>query len=35
LLREYRPEFKPMTSPETPSLRTLLLAQAMRNNKDR
>jgi hypothetical protein len=34
LLREYRPEFKPMTSPETPSLRTLLLAQAMRNNKD-
>jgi hypothetical protein len=34
LLREYRPEFKPMTSPEAPSLRTLLLAQALRNNKD-
>jgi hypothetical protein len=38
LLREYRPEFKPLSSspsaPETPSLRTLLLAQAMRNNKD-
>ena len=33
LLREYRPEFKPMTAPETPSLRTLLLAQAMRANK--
>jgi ABC-type cobalt transport system substrate-binding protein len=34
LLREYRPEFKPVSSPETPSLQTLLLAQAMRNNKD-
>lgn len=34
LVREYRPEFKPMSSPEAPSLRTLLLAQAMRNNKD-
>ena len=33
LVREYRPEFKPMTSPEAPSLKTLLLAQAMRNNK--
>ena len=30
--REYRPEFKPLNTPE-PSLRTLLLAQAMRNNK--
>jgi ABC-type cobalt transport system substrate-binding protein len=34
LLREYRPEFKPMASPEGPSLKTLLLAQAMRNSKD-
>jgi hypothetical protein len=37
LLREYRPEFKPLTAlpgTEAPSLRTLLLAQAMRNNKD-
>jgi hypothetical protein len=34
LVREYRPEFKPMSSPEAPSLKTLLLAQAMRNNKD-
>ena len=34
LLREYRPEFKPMTTPEAPSLKTLLLAQAMRNNKE-
>jgi len=34
LARDYRPEFKPLTSPQTPSLRTLLLAQAMRTNKD-
>jgi hypothetical protein len=34
LVREYRPEFKPMSSPDAPSLKTLLLAQAMRNNKD-
>ena len=34
LLREYRPEFKPMAPPEVPSLRTLLLAQAMRTPKD-
>jgi hypothetical protein len=34
LAREYRPEFKPMTAPETPSLKTMLLAQAMRVNKD-
>ena len=33
LAREYRPEFKPMTAPETPSLKTMLLAQAMRTNK--
>ena len=31
--REYRPEFKPLNAPEAPSLRTLLLAQAMRHNK--
>jgi hypothetical protein len=34
LAREYRPEFKPLASPEAPSLKTMLLAQAMRNNKD-
>jgi len=38
LAREYRPEFKPLSSspdsPDTPSLKTLLLAQAMRTNKD-
>jgi ABC-type cobalt transport system substrate-binding protein len=34
LVREYRPEFKPMISPEAPSLKTMLLAQAMRSNKD-
>ncbi|MGH8733124.1 MAG: hypothetical protein ACREVB_05530 [Burkholderiales bacterium] len=34
VVREYRPEFKPMVSPEAPSLKTLLLAQAMRTNKD-
>jgi hypothetical protein len=34
LAREYRPEFKPMTSPETPGLRALLLAQAMRTHKE-
>jgi hypothetical protein len=34
LARGYRPEFKPMTTPETPSLKTMLLAQAMRTNKD-
>jgi hypothetical protein len=34
LVRAYRPEFKPMTSPDAPSLKTLLLAQAMRTNKD-
>jgi hypothetical protein len=34
IARAYRPEFKPLTSPEAPSLKTLLLAQAMRNNKE-
>jgi hypothetical protein len=34
LAREYRPEFKPLQSANEPSLRTLLLAQAMRTNKD-
>ena len=34
LAREYRPEFKPHQSASEPSLRTLLLAQAMRTNKD-
>ena len=34
LAREYRPEFKSLAPPQEPSLRTLLLAQAMRNNKD-
>ncbi len=33
LTRAYRPEFKPMVAPEAPSLKTLLLAQAMRTNK--
>ena len=33
LAREYRPEFRAMAAPETPSLKTLLLAQAMRTNK--
>jgi hypothetical protein len=34
MLREYRPEFKPISPPEAPSLKTLLLAQALRTNKD-
>jgi hypothetical protein len=34
LARDYRPEFKPLTLPEAPGLRTLLLAQAMQNNKE-
>jgi len=35
LARDYRPEFiHPAAVQEAPSLRTLLLAQAMRNNKD-
>jgi hypothetical protein len=34
LARQYRPEFKPL-SPDAPSLTTLLLAQAMRTNKEK
>jgi len=35
LAREYRPEFiHPAAAQEAPSLKTMLLAQAMRNNKD-
>ena len=34
LAREYRPEFTALAVPQEPSLRTLLLAQAMRTNKD-
>jgi ABC-type cobalt transport system substrate-binding protein len=34
LARDYRPEFKPLQTADEPSLRTLLLAQAMRTNKD-
>ena len=34
LAREYRPEFTALAVPQEPSLRTLLLAQAMRANKD-
>src|SRR5688572_13345791 len=34
LAREYRPEFSPLAQPETPSLKTLLLAQAMRTQRD-
>jgi hypothetical protein len=34
LAREYRPEFTGLAVPQEPSLRTLLLAQAMRTNKD-
>ena len=34
LAREYRPAFKPLAQPEAPSLKTLLLAQAMRTHRD-
>ena len=34
LARAYRPEFKPLVDSEAPSLKTLLLAQAMRTNRD-
>ena len=34
LARDYRPEFKPLASPQEPSLRTLLLAQSMRTPRD-
>ena len=33
LSREYRPEFTSLAVPQEPSLRTMLLAQAMRSNK--
>ena len=33
LSRDYRPEFTALAVPQEPSLRTLLLAQAMRSNK--
>ena len=35
LARSYKPEFKPVDDKEAPSLRTLLLAQAMRNGQDK
>ena len=35
LARSYKPEFKPVEGKSTPSLRTLLLAQAMRNGQDK
>jgi hypothetical protein len=35
LARSYKPEFKPVDGKHTPSLRTLLLAQAMRNGQDK
>ena len=35
LARTYKPEFKPVEENNTPTLRTLLLAQAMRNPQDK
>ena len=35
LARSYKPEFKPVDEKNTPSLRTMLLAQAMRNGQDK
>ncbi len=35
LARTYKPEFKPVEGKNVPSLRTLLLAQAMRNPQDK
>ena len=35
LLRDYKPEFREVDGKPTPSLRTLLLAQAMRNGQER
>jgi hypothetical protein len=35
LARSYKPEFKPVDGRPAPSLRTLLLAQAMRNGQDK
>jgi hypothetical protein len=35
LVRAYKPEFKPVDGKNLPSLRTLLLAQAMRQSQDK
>jgi hypothetical protein len=35
LLRDYKPEFREVDDPRLPSLRTLLLAQALRNSQER
>ena len=35
LLRDYKPEFREVDGKQLPSLRTLLLAQAMRNSQDK
>ncbi len=35
LARSYKPEFKPVDEKATPSLRTMLLAQAMRTGQDK
>ena len=35
LVRNYKPEFKDVDGKQTPSLRTLLLAQALRNGQER
>ena len=35
LLRDYKPEFREVDGKQLPSLRTLLLAQAMRNPQDK
>ena len=35
LARSYKPEFKPVDEKTTPSVRTMLLAQAMRNGQDK
>jgi hypothetical protein len=35
LARSYKPEFKPVDERNTPSLRTMLLAQAMRNGQEK
>ena len=35
LARSYKPEFKPVDEKDTPSLRTMLLAQAMRNGQEK
>ena len=35
LARTYKPEFRPVDAKPTPSLRTLLIAQALRNSQDK